>query len=124
MKKIKSVKRNGLRYYVSGCGNIWQSEKSINNSGLAEWITEDVIRNCPLFEVEYEKERWRAEPNYEYYSLDSKLKTYSTTDVRDEKDDYLYSIGWYFRTEDQAERFREILKSELEKFHRSEGNYD
>ena len=23
---------------------------------LNEWVTEDVIRNCPLFEIEYEEE--------------------------------------------------------------------
>jgi hypothetical protein len=68
MKKIKSVKRNGLEYNRAAV-DYWLSTVRIGT--LTEWVHEDVIRNCPLFEVEYEKERWRAEAGQKYYFVNS-----------------------------------------------------
>ena len=52
-KEIKSVKRNGHIYNKCLGTQIWQSKATFGGS-LNEWVTEDVIRNCPLFEIEYE----------------------------------------------------------------------
>ena len=54
-KEIKSVKRNGHIYNKCLGTQIWQSKATFGGS-LNEWVTEDVIRNCPLFEIEYEEE--------------------------------------------------------------------
>ena len=52
-KKIKSVKRNGHIYNKCLGTQIWQSKATFGGS-LNEWVTEDVILNCALFEIEYE----------------------------------------------------------------------
>lgn len=54
-KRIKSVKRNGSEYVRCLGTEIWQSRATFGNS-LQEWVTEDVIFNCSLFEIEYEEE--------------------------------------------------------------------
>jgi len=53
-KRIKSVKRN-LTKYEPIAGGLWKSIIS-SHYGNYEIIPEEVIRNCSLFEVEYEKE--------------------------------------------------------------------
>ncbi len=50
MKKIKSVKRNGVEYEEYGL--YWRS--NVASTEIAEWVHEDVILACPLFEVEFE----------------------------------------------------------------------
>ena len=55
-KKIKSVKRNRVEYIPAyGESRMWQSRKQMGDA-LIEWVHEDVILNCPLFEIEYEEE--------------------------------------------------------------------
>jgi len=54
-KEIKSVKRNGHIYNKCLGTQIWQSKATFGGSPN-EWVTEDVILNCPLFEIEYEEE--------------------------------------------------------------------
>jgi len=54
-KKIKSVTRNGHIYVKCPGSQIWQSKVTFGLA-LQEWVTEDVILNCPLFEIEYEEE--------------------------------------------------------------------
>ena len=122
MKKIKSVKRNGVGYNRAAV-DYWSSTVRIGT--LTEWVTEDVIRNCPLFEVEYEKGRWRAEAGQKYYylrsfdcSIDWEYERGRSTDLT------RYDIGNYFKTKEQAQKFIESLKPIFEKFHREEGNYE
>ena len=129
MKKIKSVKRNGTPYNHAGYGDIWHSVNPLPGSGVKEWVHENVIRNCPLFEVEYEKERWRAEAGQKYYYLRSfDCSIDRSIDWECERGRYTdsikYNLGNYFKSEDQAQKFIESLKPIFEKFHREEGNYE
>ena len=125
MKKIKSVKRNGTPYNHAGYGDIWHSVNPLPGSGVKEWIHEDVIRNCPLFEVEYEKERWRAEAGQKYYFVNSFFFLIDWEYERGRSTDLTrYDIGNYFKTKEQAQKFIESLKPIFERFHREEGNYE
>lgn len=68
-RKIKSVRRKdtGMIYErYANTKSTWQSI-SWNNDNVYEWVSEEIILNCPLFEVEYEPEPkiWRAEGTYE-----------------------------------------------------------
>lgn len=125
MKKIKSVKRNGTPYNHAGYGDIWHSVNPLPGSGVKEWVHENVIRNCPLFEVEYEKERWRAEAGQKYYFVGSSFFLIGWEYERGRSTDSTrYDIGDYFKTKEQAQKFIESLKPIFEKFHREEGNYE
>ena len=125
MKKIKSVKRNGTPYNHAGYGDIWHSVNPLPGSGVKEWVHEDVIRNCPLFEVEYEKERWRAEEGQKYYFVNSFFFLIDWEYERGRSTDLTrYDIGNYFKTKEQAQKFIESLKPIFERFHREEGNYE
>jgi len=125
MKKIKSVKRNGTPYNHAGYGDIWHSVNPLPGSGVKEWVHEDVIRNCPLFEVEYEKERWRAEEGQKYYFVNSFFFLIDWEYERGRSTDLTrYDIGNYFKTKEQSQRFVDFLKPIFEKFHREEGNYE
>lgn len=125
MKKIKSVKRNGTPYNHAGYGDIWHSVNPLPGSGVKEWVHEDVIRNCPLFEVEYEKERWRAEAGQKYYFVNSFFFLIDYEYERGRSTDLTrYDTGNYFKTKEQAQKFIESLKPIFEKFHREEGNYE
>jgi hypothetical protein len=125
MKKIKSVKRNGTPYNHAGYGDIWHSVNPLPGSGVKEWVHENVIRNCPLFEVEYEKERWRAEAGQKYYFVNSFFFLIDWEYERGRSTDSTrYDIGNYFKTKEQSQKFIESLKPIFEKFHREEGNYE
>lgn len=125
MKKIKSVKRNGTPYNHAGYGDIWHSVNPLPGSGVKEWVHENVIRNCPLFEVEYEKERWRAEAGQKYYFVNSFFFLIDYEYERGRSTDLTrYDTGNYFKTKEQAQKFIESLKPIFEKFHREEGNYE
>ena len=125
MKKIKSVKRNGTPYNHAGYGDIWHSVNPLPGSGVKEWVHENVIRNCPLFEVEYEKERWRAEAGQKYYFVNSFFFLVDGEYERGRSTDLTrYDIGNYFKTKEQAQKFIESLKPIFERFHREEGNYE
>jgi len=125
MKKIKSVKRNGTPYNHAGYGDIWHSVNPLPGSGVKEWVHENVIRNCPLFEVEYEKERWRADAGQKYYFVNSFFFLVDGEYERGRSTDLTrYDIGNYFKTKEQAQKFIESLKPIFEKFHREEGNYE
>ena len=125
MKKIKSVKRNGTPYNHAGYGDIWHSVNPLPGSGVKEWVHENVIRNCPLFEVEYEKERWRADAGQKYYFVNSFFFLIDWEYERGRSTDLTrYDIGNYFKTKEQAQKFIESLKPIFERFHREEGNYE
>ena len=128
MKKIKSVKRNGVNYDQIGI-DYWSTR--VRQGTLSEWVSEDVIRNCPLFEVEYEPERWRAVEGQKYFYLSgfSFLIDWEYERGRD-SDLTRYTIGNYFKTKQQAQRcineFLNILQKihEKEEIHEEEGNYE
>ena len=122
MKKIKSVKRNGVNYDQIGI-DYWSTR--VRQGTLSEWVSEDVIRNCPLFEVEYEPERWRAEEGQKYFYLSGFSFLIDWEYERGRSADLTrYDIGNYFKTKEQAQKFIDSLKPIFEKFHREEGNYE
>ncbi len=55
MKKIKSVKKNGIEFKWSNIGKVWLSTEA-NEYGYNEFIQEEVILACPLFEIKYEED--------------------------------------------------------------------
>ncbi len=52
-KKIKSVKK-GDEYFNYFKNGLWQG--SIFHGAYSEFVSEEVILACPLFEIEYEEE--------------------------------------------------------------------
>ena len=121
MKKIKSVKRNGLGYNRAAV-DYWSSTVRIGT--LTEWVHEDVIRNCPLFEVEYEKESWKAEIGGLFYYVGFHREPSESYDYGNRFAIDCHESGNYFKTEEQVQRFINLTNPILERFHREEGNYE
>jgi len=63
MKKIKSVKKNGVKFVWQPHLEFWVSEIG-NARGVLEYVSEEVILSCPLFEIEYEEEPSELEKFY------------------------------------------------------------
>ena len=124
MKKIKSVKRNGTPYNHAGYGDLWHSVNPLPGSGVTEWVHEDVIRNCPLFEVEYEKESWKAEIGGLFYYVGFHREPSESYDYGNRFAIDCHESGNYFKTEEQVQRFINLTNPILERFHREEGNYE
>ena len=51
--------------------------------------------------------RWRAKEGETYCFFDGKWDVYEATDFGEKQGDYLYSIGNYFQTKEQAEKTRD-----------------
>lgn len=54
MKKIKSVKKNGIPFREGLQPGMWISTFPRGETKVFECVTEDTILNCSLFEVGYE----------------------------------------------------------------------
>lgn len=67
---------------------------------------------------EIKKERWRAENDGIYYSVDISTTrlVYYLEECGDAVDNRNYTSGNYFQTEEQAQRAADRLKAELDKF--------
>ena len=70
------------------------------------------------FEPGFNKDRWRAENDGIYYSVDISTTrlVYYLEECGDAVDNRNYTSGNYFQTEEQAQRAADRLKSELDKF--------
>lgn len=68
-------------------------------------------------EKRVEKIRYRAKKYDTYWYIDSRCSAQYTTEDEMNVDNELYESGNYFRTKEDAERFLEILKESLRKFH-------
>jgi hypothetical protein len=69
-----------------------------------------------IFEPEV-KERWRAKPWADYYTIIGDFSVQLTCDSRHLKDDTRYIYGNYFKTREEAEEFAEYMKECTLKFH-------
>lgn len=73
--------------------------------------------NFQDFDYRIKKKRWRAEEGEDYYLISYDLKVLKDDERFSESDDRCYEAGNYFRTIDQAQKARELLKETLTKFH-------
>ena len=77
----------------------------LNNKEYEVEINEEQVK-----EIEKPKwERWRAEENEKYYFLSDLGEILFDTDFGDVTDNFLYSIGNYFKTREEAEFRRQQL---------------
>ena len=68
--------------------------------------------------IEFEPERWRAEEGDVYSSLGfSDFTVFKTKEDGMYLDERRYDAGNYFKTEEQAEKARELIIETLKKFH-------
>lgn len=71
-------------------------------------------------EKRVEKIRYRAKKYDTYWYIDSRCSAQYTTDDEMNVDNEHYESGNYFRNEEDAERFLEILRESLRKFHQDD----
>ena len=116
MKKIKSVKKNGRKYEYHFGKNAWQL---FSYAYAIETIPDDVVRNCSLFEIEYEPERWRASKNAMYFYITGYGEIEQTYESENNVDSKYSDLGNYFQTKEEAETVLEKFKQVLENFHKS-----
>lgn len=67
-----------------------------------------------------EKIRYRARTHDSYWFIDSRFCVQGTTDEEMDIDNKHYESGNYFRTKEDAERFLEIFRESLRKFHQDD----
>lgn len=95
-------------------------EIEVNISG---WLT---IGNKVNYQFDFQhynyriKKRWRAKKGKRYYFINSSFEVLPCNEDYDCVDDYRFNAGNYFRTEEQAEKVRDLLKECLTKFHENE----
>lgn len=102
-------------------GTIFEEESdSYNGKKLVEvvpdwclirpWLAVSDIDNFDdWFEEIPENKRWRAKYGGEYWYLDDCGVVLSNEECGDDTDDFRYSIGNYFKTEAEAEAYKEYL---------------
>ena len=120
-RKIKSVKRrdNGAGYYSHPyMQSMWIS--SIDKLRIV-CIPEEVILNCPLFEVEYEPEPkiWRAEYGEGYVCIGAMCETRKASEDYYDVDDKRHELGNYFHPVNDAEEIEQVRKEIAEVYARS-----
>lgn len=71
-------------------------------------------------EKRVEKIRYRARTHDSYWFIDSRFCVQGTTDEEMDIDNKHYESGNYFRTKEDAERFLEIFRESLRKFHQDD----
>lgn len=98
----------------------WQSISG-NNDNLYEWVSEEIILNCPLFEVEYEPEPkiWRAEYNKEYDFITDTGKLVPSLEGSCSIDTIRHELGNYFHPQDDADEIEQVQKEIAEVYARS-----
>ena len=123
-RKIKSVRRkdNSMSYRrYAGRTNFWVSN-TVNEADYYEYIPEEVILNCPLFEVEYESEPkiWRAERHGKYIFIDGRHELITAQDdYGNNYGDDRYELGNYFHPQDDAKEIEQVRKEIAEVYARS-----
>ena len=96
MKKYKVIKEiKGVNVKV---GKEWKNDK--------ENLTRILMANGFIEEVK-ENKRWRAEHGNKYYFFGSNIWTWD--DLGLDSDNFLYNSGNYFKTEKEAEEYKEYL---------------
>ena len=130
MKKIKKVTKHGAEFKYVESADMWRCttpskwgyrEWGYREWGYREWVTEDVIRNCPLFEVEYESEPkiWRAEYGEGYVCIGAVFETRKASEDYHDVDDDRYELGNYFHPQDDAKEIEQVRKEIAEVYARS-----
>lgn len=77
---------------------------------IRPWFAVSDIGNFDdWFEEIKEPKRWRAEGGGKYWYLDDYGVVLSNEEWGDDTDDFRYSIGNYFKTEAEAEAYKEYL---------------
>ena len=123
-RKIVSVRRKdtGMIYQPDiDSQSMWESTLT-NDEGRWEHIPEEVILNCPLFEVEYESEPkiWRAERHGKYIFIDGRHELITTQDdYGNNYGDDRYELGNYFHPQDDAKEIEQVRKEIAEVYARS-----
>ena len=60
---------------------------------------------------EKNRKRWRARINDRYFYVDKYGKADDTLEINDREDDFRYKTRNYFRTEEEAEEYQEIMNT-------------
>ena len=100
--------------------SMWESTLR-NNEGRWEHFPEEVILNCPLFEVEYEPEPkiWRAEYNKEYDFITDTGKLVPSLEGSCSIDTIRHELGNYFHPINDADEIEQVRKEIAEVYARS-----
>lgn len=84
----------------------------------------DALKEKDLYwnaeEKRVEKIRYRARTHDSYWFIDSRFCVQGTTEEEMDIDDKHYESGNYFRTKEDADRFLEIFRESLRKFHQDD----
>ena len=99
--------------------SMWESTIT-NKEGRWEHIPEEVIRDCPLFEVEYESEPkiWRAEYGEGYVCIGAMCETRKASEDYYDEDHKRHELGNYFHPVNDAEEIEQVRKEIAEVFAR------
>lgn len=110
LKKDLPTFSKGETFYLNKRGNLVQEVSGVvayASTTLAKFN----ILDSDWFEEIPEHKRWRADIDEYYWYLNSAGETYITAEREDDVDDTRFSIGNYFKTEEEAEKARDWLKA-------------
>ena len=108
----------------SGGGGRWGNAPLQHaNQSEVQYLFEQMKRKGLRWNAEekrVEKIRYRAKKYDTYWYIDSRCSAQYTTEDEMNVDNEHYESGNYFRNEEDAERFLEILRESLRKFHQDD----
>ena len=93
-----------------------ENQITVNMENLSNEEREQLLKLVEKSNEQQPKKRWRAEDEEDYYFIDycNKINTWKELNYKTDED--LYEIGNYFKTEEEAEFFRN-LSLENQKFY-------
>lgn len=89
--------------------NYFDTKFLINEDLNYQFVIEKIENFDDWFEEIHENKRWRAEYNEKYWCNDGNGGIYSSTEDGHRADSYRFLTGNYFKTEEEAEVYKEYL---------------
>lgn len=99
----------GEKFYVNKNGSLVRTLDNINAYSKRTLDKFPNILKDWFEEVEETDKRWRAELNKTYYYVDGYGEISSDRDYRAPEDNYRYSVGNYFKAEEETEAYKKYL---------------
>lgn len=111
LKKDLPTFNKGETFYLNEQGNLVQEVSGVVAYASSTLAKFNILDSDWFEEAPEENKRWRAGIGEHYWYLDSNGEAYITTEREDDIDDARFSIGDYFKTEEEAQKARDWLKA-------------